>query len=93
MVYDGAGSKAGSLRAAFELIAALCIRLGCWVEMGLARKSIGNQRWLLCRERGCLAIRKPHHYAAISINQRFCRMGKNPLFDKKFGDCRNRFFR
>ena len=44
MVYDGAGSKAGSLRAAFELIAALCIRLSYWVGTGLFRKSIGNQR-------------------------------------------------
>ena len=47
MVYDGAGSKAGSLRAAFELIAAFCIRLGYWVGTGLVRKSIGNQRCFL----------------------------------------------
>ena len=42
MVYDGAGSKAGSLRAAFELIAALCIRLSYWVGTGLFRKSIST---------------------------------------------------
>ena len=59
MVYDGAGSKAGSLRAAFELIAALCIRLSYWVGTGLVRKSIGNQRCFLYRVRVCLVAGSP----------------------------------
>ena len=57
MLYDGAGSKAGSLRAAFELIAALCIRLSYWVGTSLV--SIGNQRCFLYRVRVCLAAGSP----------------------------------
>jgi hypothetical protein len=57
MVYDGAGSKAGSLRAAFELIAAPCIRLSYGLERALVLES--NQRCFLYRVRVCLAAGSP----------------------------------